>query len=389
MLKKLNNTHKCEHIVTSQDTPSKSAINRASKILRSGGIIIYPTDTLYGFGVVINNKKAVRKLYDIKKRDRKKPYSILINNIKQAEQICGGLTSREIEIFKRLLPGKITVLIEAKKKLDIPGFEHLNKVGFRIPESKLCQQLVQKVGSPLSSSSVNISYEPNIDETSEISEKFSSQVDLFLDAGPVYSLKGSTVIDLTVSPPVIVREGDVLKEDIKKRLNIEISSKVNRNFVVTFICSGNICRSPMAEGILKKKLEKSRFVNRIEVNSAGTLNLAPTKASPEAVKIAKHHQVDIGKHLSTPIDREILDRANIIICMASYHHNIIVKNYPEYLNKVFVLKNMDLEEDLADPSIADPIGMSEAFYEQIYQEIEGELTRIFPGLVNRIEKFLQ
>ena len=101
---KFNRITQCEHIVTSQEMPSKVVISRATKVLRSGGIIIYPTDTLYGFGVMINHKKAVKKLYDLKRRDRKKPYSILINSMKQAEQICGGLTSREIEFFKILLP---------------------------------------------------------------------------------------------------------------------------------------------------------------------------------------------------------------------------------------------------------------------------------------------
>ncbi len=383
-----NRIKEYEHIVTSQEMPSPSVINRAAKVLRSGGIIIYPTDTLYGFGVVIHNKKAVKKLYDLKKRDRKKPYSILINSIKQAEHICGGLTSRETEFFKLLLPGKITVLLEAKKKLDLPGFEHLAKVGFRIPESNLCQMLVKKVGSPISSSSVNISYEPNIDETSVISEKFSADVDLFLDSGPVFSLKGSSVIDLTVSPPILIREGDVLKEEIERKLNIEILSRINRNYTITFICSGNIYRSPMTESILRKLLEKTKFAKQIEINSAGTLNLEPSIASEEAIRISKNHDVNISDHISTPIDRQILDKANIIICLAVYHYNILVRNYPEYADKIYILKTMETEEDLIDPSIADPIGMSEKFYEQIFLEIEKELKRILPGLLVRIDKYL-
>jgi L-threonylcarbamoyladenylate synthase len=386
---RFNRVSQCEHIITTQEAPSILAVTRAIKILRSGGIIIYPTDTLYGFGVMINNKKAIKKLYDLKKRDRKKPYSILINSIRQAEQICGGLTSREEEFFKILLPGKLTILLKAKKKLSIPGFEHLDKVGFRIPESNLCHSLVNKLGSPISSSSVNISYEPNIDDTSEIVEKFSEDVDLFLDSGPVFSLKGSSVIDLTTSPPFLVREGDILKEEIENKLNIEISSSVSRKFVITFICSGNICRSPMAEGIFKRQLVKTKFSKQVQINSAGTLNLAPTPASEEAIKISQRHKVDISKHRSTPIDRNILDRANIIICMAVYHYTILLRNFPEYANKLYVLKSMETEENILDPSIADPIGMSEEFYEQIYMEIEKELHRILPHLLIKIEKYLK
>ncbi len=386
---KLNRVSRCEHIITSQETPSKTAISLATKTLRSGGIIIYPTDTLYGFGVMINNKKAIKKLYGLKKRDKKKPFSILINDIKQAEHICGGLTSREEEFFRILLPGKITVLLKAKRKLNISGFENLEKVGFRIPESNLCHILVEKAGSPLSSSSVNISYEPNIDDTSEILEKFAEDVDLFLDNGPVFSLKGSSVVDLTTSPPILVREGDILKEEIEQKINIEILSSIKRRFVITFICSGNICRSPMAEGVLKKLLEKSKFTRQIEINSAGTLNLMPNQASAEAIIICHNHKVDINKHRSTPIGPLILSEANIIICMAVYHYNILLRNHPEYADKIYVLKSMNREENLIDPSIADPIGMSEGFYEQIYVEIETELKRILPYLVEKIENFLK
>jgi len=386
---KLNRVIRYKHIITNQETPSREAVNQAIKALRSGGIIIYPTDTLYGFGVMINNKKAIKKLYDIKKRERKRPFSILINDIEQAEHICGGLTSREEEFFKRLLPGKITVLVKAKRKLNISGFENLNKVGFRIPESNLCHLLVEKTGSPISSSSVNISFEPNINDSSEITEKFSKDVDVFLDSGPVFSLKGSSVVDLTTSPPTLVREGDIIKETIEKKLNIKLSSSIKRNFIITFICSGNICRSPMAEGIFKKLLEKSRFIRQVTVNSAGTLNLMPTRASEEAIKISHNHKVDINKHRSQPVEKLILDEANIIICMAAYHQNILLKNYPEYADKIYILKNMNKEKDLIDPSIADPIGMTEEFYEQIYDQIESELRRILPHLMEKIEKYLK
>lgn len=386
---KLNRDTRCIHIITSQEKPSKEAVDRASKALRSGGIIIYPTDTLYGFGVMINNKKAIKKLYDLKKRDPKRPFSILINDIRQAEHICGGLTSREEEFFRLLLPGKITVLVSVKRKLKISGFENLNKIGFRIPESNLCNLLIEKTGSPISSSSVNISFEPNIDDTSEIKDKFAKDVDVFLDSGPVYSLKGSSVVDLTTSPPTLIREGDILKETIERKLNIVLSSSVKRKYVITFICSGNICRSPMAEGILKKLLDKSRFSRQVTINSAGTLNLMPTKASEEAIRISHNHKVDIGKHRSQPVDKPILDDANIIICMAVYHQNILLKNYPEYADKMFILKSMNREEGLADPSIADPIGMTEEFYKRIYDEIESELKRLLPHLLDKIEKYLK
>jgi protein-tyrosine-phosphatase len=144
----------------------------------------------------------------------------------------------------------------------------------------------------------------------------------------------------------------------------------------------------MAEGILRKLLEKTKYAQQIEINSAGTLNLESGRASEEAIRISQKHDVNIRDHISSPIDRQILDRANLIICMAAYHYNILVKNYPEYTEKIHILKTMDSDEDLIDASIADPIGMSEEFYEQIFVEIERELKRILPSLLVRVDKYL-
>ncbi|TFH03044.1 MAG: threonylcarbamoyl-AMP synthase [Calditrichales bacterium] len=379
---------KSNYLKVDPNKPTDKAINRAGKILNASGIIIYPTDTLYGFGVKIDNHDAIRKLYKIKGREKSKPFSIMVNSVSQAEQIVGTFSPEDTEIFKKLLPGKITLLVKARKKITIPGFEKLEKIGFRIPQSKICERLVEIADGPISTSSVNFASSENLADSREIRHLFGKEVDLIIDGGPVHSLKGSSVIDLTTFPPRLLREGEVLLEEIEKKLGIKLISDIKRKFIITFVCSGNICRSPMAEGILKKQLDGTNYQSMVEINSAGTLNLPPTVAALEAVKVADGKDVDLTRHLSRPVDRRILDRANIIFCMADNHFDYLNQNYPEFKDKIFLLKTFATKKEILEVSIPDPIGMSEKVFQKVYHEIEKQLFRIMPILLKQISAYL-
>jgi L-threonylcarbamoyladenylate synthase len=383
--KKIN---RCEYYKTSQNKPTKRALGKAAKILRSGGIIIYPTDTLYGFGVNISDKQAIDRLYAIKGRNTTKPFSILINTIRQAEELAGKFSPRERKLFDVLLPGKVTLLLKIRKKMYIPGFHHLDKLGIRIPKSKLCQQLIELTGSPISSSSVNISGRANLGDMFDIQRIFGEKVDCILDAGPILSSKGSSIIDITTIPPTLIREGEIPQEEIETTLGYKIKSNITRKFRITFICSGNICRSPMAEGILKKEISNTIYHENIEINSAGTLNIPSSLASTDSIKVSAQNNIDINNHLSTPVNRLILDKANLVFCLAEQHYDYLIRHYPKYADKTHILKSWKNSNKLSDPSIDDPIGMSRQFYEQIFKEIEEEVKRILPHILKEVVRHL-
>jgi len=351
-----NNTPKGEYCKIDLKTPAKKILARAVKVLNSGGILIYPTDTLYGFGVLVNNDEAVARMYEIKKREKNKPFSIMVNNRDQAEMIVGSMTEQERQLFDLLLPGKITLLVKVRKNIEIPGLEKFEKVGFRLPQSKLCQQLVEQAGYPISSSSVNLSNQRNLIEMKHIRREFQHKVDLIIDGGPAKSVKGSSVLDISATPPILFREGEISKEVLENKIGKKIKSKVSRKFVITFVCSGNICRSPMAEGILRQKLNMDILEGKVEINSAGTLYLPTSVASLKAVTVAGEHNVNIENHLSRPVDRTIVDRANLIFCLADNHYDYFAK--------------------------------SEDFYREIYDDIEKEINRILPGLMKKIIKYV-
>jgi L-threonylcarbamoyladenylate synthase len=368
--------------------PDMKIIERAAELIKVGGIVVYPTDTLYGLGVNVYNPIAMDRLFELKERDEKKPVSLLISNINQAQDIVGQLSAREETLFNALLPGKITLLLPVKKKIEIVKFAQCNKIGFRIPENKICITLVNLSGTPISSTSVNIAHQENIQKVDDMMGIFRDKIDLILDAGPVESLRGSSVIDITTSPPTLVREGDVSCEEIEKKIGYPIYKNYPEKFTITFICSGNLCRSPMAAGILKNIIVRTKYKKLVNINSAGILKMHSMPAEPNAIEVAFNHSVILHSHHSRTVTEEIMREANIVICMALDHYKYLVNKYPHLKEKIILLKQWKLKEKLINPSIPDPIGQSFDFYQDVFKEIQNEIKRILPYIIIEIKKFI-
>ncbi|MBL7093475.1 hypothetical protein ISS22_05830 [candidate division KSB1 bacterium] len=164
--------------------------------------------------------------------------------------------------------------------------------------------------------------------------------------------------------------------------------KNKKEFVILFVCSGNACRSPIAEGILKKKLYPI-FKDRIRIHSAGTLGIENHPATPNAVSVAKEKGVDISGHSSKGITKDIVEEADLIFVMATLHRNFVVVNFPKTKNKVHLLTNFDLDKsEQRNESVKDPIGENLKFYRRIINHIENEIDRILPELIILIENKL-
>ena len=158
------------------------------------------------------------------------------------------------------------------------------------------------------------------------------------------------------------------------------------HYHILFVCSGNACRSPMAEGLLKKRLYPE-YGKKVTVSSAGTLGLNGNPATPNAITVAKEKGVDISKHLSKSISEKILSEADLILVMADHHTEYINTHHPEFIDKVFLLTEFGKPDDpTAKKSIDDPIGEGLSFYRKIINQIDNEINRILPELKKQIEK---
>ncbi len=370
------------------DNPEIQVLERTAEVIRAGGIVVYPTDTLYGFGVDARNQIAMNRLYDLKGRDDKKPVSLIVKNSNQAETIVGKLNDFEKKIFKILLPGKITLIIKKRTNNDLPKLQNFRKLGFRIPHNKVCKLLSEMSNSPITSTSVNISTKDNLSSMKEIKALFNNKVDIILSAGSLKTSKGSTVIDLVPPVPTIIRVGDVPIADVDRVLGYPVHKTYKQKFRVTFVCSGNICRSPMAQGILSKNIARSKYKNLIEIGSAGTLLINDSKPTIETLDVSHDAGINLTGHLSRGLNEELIRNSNLVICLALNHLHYIQEKFPEYRSRTILLKQMGIQKQLSNPSIADPIGRPLAYYERIFKQISDEVNRVTPMIYKMVDEYL-
>jgi len=172
-------------------------LKEAAKLIKNGQVLVCPTDTVYGLICDGTNKKAVRRLIKIKKRQNKKPIPIFVKDIKMAKKLA-SIDKVQEDFLKKVWPGKVTVVLKKKNRT----------IGLRIPNYKLINRLLSIIKTPLTGTSANISDKPASTKIKEVLKQFKSQKyqpDLILDAGDLPKSKPSTVIDLTVSPPKVLR----------------------------------------------------------------------------------------------------------------------------------------------------------------------------------------
>lgn len=186
----------------------ESVVKQAIAVLRAGGLVIYPTETVYGIGVDATNPTAVKKLLAYKARREGKPLSIAVTNQAMAEQYV-ELTDQAKQLYTRFLPGPYTI-VSAGKHVVAPGVEsEFGTLGVRVPDYPLVLELVKQLGAPITATSANASDEKRPYSTSDIFDRLSTKqkalIDLVIDAGVLPKNKPSTVIDTTLSTPLVVR----------------------------------------------------------------------------------------------------------------------------------------------------------------------------------------
>jgi tRNA threonylcarbamoyl adenosine modification protein (Sua5/YciO/YrdC/YwlC family) len=192
--------------VINEQNPQKRLIDKAVEVLREGGVIVYPTDTVYAYGCDINDKRAIEKIYWIKKIGRNKPLSFIFSDISEISDYVRNISDRAFKIMKRAFPGPYTLIFKATKLVPKVAITNQKTIGVRIPDDKIAMALVRALGRPIMSSSVNTANGEYIVEPKDLEKIFRNEVDLVIDAGPKIS-EPSTIIDLTEGSPVVIREG--------------------------------------------------------------------------------------------------------------------------------------------------------------------------------------
>lgn len=187
------------------ENPQGRFIKTAADVLREGGLIVYPTDSIYGLGCDLFNKRAIEKIYQIKGNDKRKYLSFICPDLKGIAEYA-YVSNAAYKIMRHLLPGPYTFILNATRQVPKVLLEKRKTVGIRVPDNIVCQALLSEFGNPVISTSASLPGRDYIGDPDRIESAFARRVDLFLDAGPG-SVVPSTVIDLTQDEPVLIRQG--------------------------------------------------------------------------------------------------------------------------------------------------------------------------------------
>lgn len=183
---------------------SPKIVNKVSAFLKKGRVVICPTDTVYGFLADASNKKAVDRIYKIKKRPKSKPLSVFVKDFKMAENLA-EINEKQAKILKEFWPGKYTFILEQKPSIKLHGLKK-NTIAIRIPKYKFLNDLLRKINRPLVQTSVNISGKTPLVKANDIIKQFNESNILIIDSGDIKKGKSSKIFNLTNNKIKVIRQ---------------------------------------------------------------------------------------------------------------------------------------------------------------------------------------
>ena len=347
-------------------------IHRAARVLASGGLVIFPTETVYGVGARADHPSAVERLRRVKKRHRDKPFTVHVGRRDEVDRYVpdvGGLGRR---LLRRGWPGPLTVLFPVRDPRAAPivreidpaaaaALYHDGVIGLRCPDHPQTRDLLNEAGGPVVAASANVAGRPPPRDVAESLRDLNDRVDLALDGGPTRLSVPSTVVRLDGSGFEIVRAGAYDEAALRRMAAM--------NFL--FVCTGNTCRSPMAAAMCERVLvdrqggdTSALTAGEVSVKSCGVFAGSNSGASPEAMEVMSRRGADLSGHRTQPLTAELIRQADHIYVMTRKHLDRVVEMVPSATDRCHLL---------GDGDIHDPIGGSIDVYAECADRIEASL----------------
>ncbi len=190
--------------------PDKEKIAAAAKIIREGGLVVFPTETVYGIAVNLLDKRAMERLYKVKARPEGKLFTVHISDLKMIRDMGCAITDKAEKLMAEFWPGPLTIILKSDKG---------EKIGFRMPADNTALELIRASGVPVVAPSANLSGKPAPVTAEEAMANLEGKVDMVIDGGRTTVGLESTVVDLTMDPFKVLREGAIKEEELSKKVN--------------------------------------------------------------------------------------------------------------------------------------------------------------------------
>lgn len=191
-------------------------IELAAEILNNGGVVAFPTDTVYGLAVRSDMPLAIQHMKDAKQRPESKPFPMMVNSLQQIEQVA-KLKQRDYRLIKRWMPGAVTFVFKKKDDLDPIVTNGFKTIGIRMPDDPFILKLISLIGVPLLVPSANLSGYPSTTDSDEVLAQLDGKIEAVI-VGESGGKTSSTVIDATAKELILLRQGEVMIEDVRKSL---------------------------------------------------------------------------------------------------------------------------------------------------------------------------
>ncbi len=338
--------------------PELDKIAYCARLIRQGGLVIFPTETVYGIAANLDNRQAIERLRVVKKRSEHKPFSILVAQRLRILDFTSYNNPTLYKLIDKFWPGPLTVVV--------PNQDGNNTFGLRMPDHPVALSLIEEAACPIAAPSANLEGNHPPRSCLEALKDLDGLVDVALDSGPATIGTESSVVDFTKDEPTVVREGAITQSEV---------DKVARQKTILFVCTGNSCRSVMAEYLLKKLLGARTDV---EVASAGTGVFLRSAASAETIEVLKKQGIDASMHQSQAVNSILLKKADLILVMTMNHRHQILEKVPEIEKRVYLLREFanTTRGSEWDLDVPDPIGKSPYVYEECLGMIKEAIQRI-------------